>query len=396
MVGGVGNAVRGDFEVIEMTLIWIAGAVAAASLVMALGAMFIGAIAYRPRELGEEVSDVLILSAHQDDCVIMAGEYAIAAKEAGKNVKVVYLTNGDSVETQPDSTRAQKRNQEALAAWESQRVGAESIYFLGLPAAPVLGPSKISEKQSQQAGERVGESIAALPQGAAVFIPGPGESHVDHQTLRHVALGQLQKAGRTDVRVFESVEYNPCLSLMRMPRKTLLYIASVVPVLGRWAIAARREQLAPEEFPCGGPALVMPEKNGLLKRKRSLLSMFASENGELLVRIFGGRGRFRRIDDLAAAIKERPRGFLKLGPHWLGPSALAGLVFLYAVGFLLTAGVARAMVQLGTSKLLLAASSAAVAAGFAWLCVLKVREAHRRLFFISVVIGFFAGGWLTR
>jgi len=49
--------------------------------------VIVGKMWQRPRVLDEPARDVMILAAHQDDCVIAAGEYGIAALDAKRTVE---------------------------------------------------------------------------------------------------------------------------------------------------------------------------------------------------------------------------------------------------------------------------------------------------------------------
>jgi LmbE family N-acetylglucosaminyl deacetylase len=345
--------------------------------------------------MAEAPRDVLILAAHQDDCVIMAGEYAIAAKEAGRAVRVVYLTNGDSKDHNSQSERADKRNREAIAAWGCIGVAADSICCSGYAAAPVAGPSRITTENSNQIRRQFVELLRMLPADWTVFIPAPGESHVDHRTLRRIALECLSVVGRDDLHVYEAPEYNRYLSLVRMPRKTLMYILATIPVVRRWAVM-HREIIAAEEFPCGARALIMPEDAARLERKRSMLKFFSSEDGEKLIRLFGARSRFRRITELNCALQERPWGYLPFEGYRLGISALAALAVIYGAAFVATAKLGKAAVSLGASKPTIAALGAVSVVAAAWICLFKAHDLRRRGFLISSVAGFLAGGCLLQ
>src|SRR5262245_2836584 len=111
-----------------MTLLAVIAAVAVGGLVLL--ALYFS----RPRLLEQPFRDVLILAAHQDDCVIMAGEYAIESISAGKQVRVVYLTCGDR---EIGSQRAQTRMQEAIASWREIGVDEGNLEFLGLVNSPL-------------------------------------------------------------------------------------------------------------------------------------------------------------------------------------------------------------------------------------------------------------------
>jgi LmbE family N-acetylglucosaminyl deacetylase len=299
-------------------MLWSLAGLAGLLVVLALGVVVVGRVLYRPRVWREPIRDVLILAAHQDDCVVMAGEYAIAAAETGRTVAILYLTNGDSRETNADSDRARKRNAEAIAAWGSIGVQRERICFLGMPAAPISGPSKITAEQIRIAKSRILQSIQELPRESAVFLPAVAESHVDHRTLRQIALEALRECGRNDLQIFEAPEYNAYISLARMPQKTLIAILAGIPLVRRWAGTMRSRMAAPEEFASGGAAWVMPVDQCRIQIKRRMLEMFESEDGNRLVRMFGGRGRVRKIQNIEAALAERPRGYVPIGGYRIG------------------------------------------------------------------------------
>ena len=293
---------------------------------VALIAIVGGAILYRPVVMSEPPRDVLIFAAHQDDCVIMAGEYAIAAREAGRAVRVVYLTNGDSGDTDPQSPRAQRRNGEAAAVWATLDVS--EIQNLNLPASRIGTQIKANAEQKAEAAAKISEIIASAAAGSAVFVPAAGESHVDHQLLREICLTALASSNRADLAIFEAPEYNAYLSLARMPLKSGMYIAGKIPRLRRWVGQAKSKRLPVTGFASGSRPCVLPSNPARLERKRRLLAQFESEGGERLVRLFGNPDLFRRIFDAKAALAERPRGYLPLGVQHVGISTLSALLFL--------------------------------------------------------------------
>src|SRR5688572_12524631 len=89
----------------------------------------------RPKHVSDDGGDVLIIAAHQDDCVIMAGEYAVYKANMSARVHIAYLTCGDSTCA---SVRSRTRYDEALQAWHTVGVPPEQIHFIGCPAAPTV------------------------------------------------------------------------------------------------------------------------------------------------------------------------------------------------------------------------------------------------------------------
>jgi LmbE family N-acetylglucosaminyl deacetylase len=322
---------------VQWIVLWCAAVFGGIAIIAIVG----GAILYRPVVIAEAPRDVLIFAAHQDDCVIMAGEYAIAARQAGRQVRVVYLTNGDSAEVDPQSERAQRRNGEAAAAWGS--LGVNAIENLGLPASRIGTESRITPEQKAAAMKRIAEIIAEAAPGTAVFVPAAGETHVDHQLLREMCLTALSASNRQDLAIFEAPEYNPYLSLARMPLKSGMYIAGKIPRVRRWVGQIRSRQLPVTGFASGARPCVLPPDAKRLEQKRQLLAQFESEGGERLVRLFGNPDLFRRIHDVRAALAERPRGYLPLGVQQVGISTLSALLFLCSMVLLVALLVIRAI-----------------------------------------------------
>jgi LmbE family N-acetylglucosaminyl deacetylase len=277
----------------------------------------------RPRSLDGPTAPALVFAAHPDDCVILAGAYGIRAREEGQTVRVVYLTCG--AET-PELPRARTRKQEALKAWGSIGVPAEDITFLDRPEHGVDAVFTWDERDRATALSRIEESLRAMPTGATVFIPAAGEAHVDHRVLRQVTLEAWQRSGRTDLKFMEGPEYNAYLSVVQSPAKVWQTMLPGIPGMSR-LVDSRRSAWA--GFPSGNGSSALPPRETRLERRRELLRAFSSENGELLVRLFGWYERYRSIKDPERGLAdEPPRGYLKVGDRQRGFSALLALLVL--------------------------------------------------------------------
>ena len=79
------------------------------------------------------VRDALIVAAHPDDCVIVAGEYGVEAVRGGRSVRVAYVTCGDG---EPGTPRAEVRRQEVLCVWALAGVDTRQFDFFALPNSP--------------------------------------------------------------------------------------------------------------------------------------------------------------------------------------------------------------------------------------------------------------------
>jgi LmbE family N-acetylglucosaminyl deacetylase len=263
-----------------------------ASSVFAFGAIIGALIFSRPKRADNVDGDLLILAAHQDDCVIMAGEFAVHVAEQSGNVKVAYLTCGDS---DRNSERAKVRREEALRAWGMIGVPKEDIFFLGLPAAKTVeGPCLITPADKEIACRTLRTLVNRLPERSTIFIPADGEAHVDHRLLRAISLAIIKELPPEKYDVYEAAEYNCYYSLFRGPGRALSYVLKCMPVFSRFSWLSHRTERA--HFPSGPRPLSLPPNMDRLNKKIEMLRQFRSEGTELLVKYFGHPDRFRPID----------------------------------------------------------------------------------------------------
>ena len=333
----------------------------AAALVLpplALLAVAARALLRRPRVLAGEPKPALILAAHQDDCAILAGAYGIRAVKAGRRVQVAYLTCGAP---SPELPRAVTRKAESLAAWAKVGVPNEDVLFFGLPEHDVSAVSTWTQADRDRARGWLAGLMRALPRDAAVFVPAAGEAHVDHRALRRLALEAWRELQRGDLLFLEGPEYNDYLSLLQSPAKVGAVFAAAVPVLWR---LFRRDSPPWTGFAQGGACWALPPDAALMEERRSLLRGFVSENGDLLVRLFGRYERYRPIAEPAAGLAEEPpRGYVSLGGHHRGFSALLLLlVWAEAVASAAWAASSIALPRLGTGAGRVVISAAALGA----------------------------------
>jgi LmbE family N-acetylglucosaminyl deacetylase len=333
----------------------------------------------------EPPRDLLILAAHQDDCVVLAGEYAIETARAGRRIQIVYLTCGAQM---PEDDRARLRRQEAETAWGMLGVTPGELHDLALPQSDVSGPSGSTSEELGEAKRNLRRIVEQLAPGTAVFIPAAGESHVDHRTLRQVSLEVIDDAGRKDLMVLESPEYNDYYSLLHCPWRSLAFVARSIPLLGRWVRPGRAWMRA--GFADGPVPLVLPLDPVRLARKKQLLRQFGSEDGELLVKYFGYPDRFRPIGDVHAA-RKRPEDvglYLRFDGQCLGLSVLLLWLSLWFSAALIGAG-AVWLVAMWRRPAGIGFALASV--GVLLFCLLRARGLCRRAMLISVSVGLLWG-----
>jgi LmbE family N-acetylglucosaminyl deacetylase len=351
--------------------------------------LFVSGIRYlmiKPRTWRSSPGNVLILAAHPDDCVVMAGEYAIWALDHGFKVDIVYLTCGA---IDPASTRAKTREREAVSSWQSLGVPKSSLTFIGYSASPLRGNSALGIEAQDQARATIQNIILTLEVGAAVFLPAAGEEHVDHRMMRRLGLEAIVSSRRHDVLVLEAPEYNATLSLVRSPTKAYRYLLGCMPIVRRLTSTGGT--------PCfpgyirGERAFVLGDPR-ITQRKNALLSFFASENIEKLVRHFGYQNQFRKVVFPISQSDERfGLTFVKIGRFRLG-LAIAGL---WVAMYMLSFGVSWYLVE----QAIVSALGSNLALGFLMTLALlllfaSIRiRAHREpaLVYVSSTLGILGG-----
>jgi LmbE family N-acetylglucosaminyl deacetylase len=313
--------------------VWVAALIVAPSILLVILVMMLWR---RPHVLMGETMPALILAAHPDDCVILAGAYAIRAREEERRVQVAYLTCGAP---DADSPRAKVRRQESLAAWGMLAVPPEDLFFFKLPEHPLQGPSSRTDADLEEARAWIEGLLRKLPQRGVVFLPAPGEAHIDHRALRGIALEAWQRSKRADLVFLEGPEYNDFLSILQAPEKALRVMIAGIPLLSR--LAAGRPP-AWTGFAAGGPYWTLPHSESRLAKRREMLRAFASENGDLLVHLFGWFERYRPVSDPACGLAEEPpRGYVMLGGRRRGASVFVAMAVLAEGLALVAAGLAR-------------------------------------------------------
>ncbi len=279
-------------------------------------------------------TDLLITAAHPDDCAIMGGELALEAIRAGRRVRVLYLTCGAEREDHP---RARVRRDETIEVWKREGVGEADLTFVGLPHTVGRIPAVQSEEEVRRAGAELSRLVRELAPGSTIVTCADGELHPDHRVMRSLTLRVVRESGRKDLRVLEVPQYNEHASLVRTPNRAWLSILFEFPVISR-LVDKTRWPVAPA-FVCGGAARVLPPDAERLSKKLSMLRGFESEDGELLVRLFGYPDQFREIDAWKVHDARADGLYWRDGKRPLGMS----LVLFWSSVALATAGSALAL-----------------------------------------------------
>ena len=297
-------------------------------------------------------ADTWIWGAHQDDCVILGGEFALETLQKGGQVHIVYLTCGDK---DPNSKRARVRRTEAIHAWASAGLEEGDLTFLDLPESSLEELTRIDDHSLKTTRAAITRLLAQVPVDSVVIVPAAGESHVDHRLVRALVLDAAREQRRS-LRILEAPEYNRYFAIRYSPSRTARFLVESLPGGGRILSLRALRNLAPS-FPNGAGTLMLPPDDERLQRKRELLMRFESEDGDFLARTFGFRDKFRVVD-LQRASDQDLAGFVRLNNAQFSYGVLAAwstlALALGTLAFLITQRAVTRLVVAGTTL---------------WLCV---------------------------
>ncbi len=341
---------------------------------------------FRPGRRALVPKPLLILAAHPDDCVIMAGETALAALAEGHEVRIIYLTAGC---TKPGSEMSKRRREETVAAWASVGVPEASLTFMDLPETTIGHHSAQTVAELRDAEAAIADVLRSVPTHSRVVIPADGELHADHATTRRLSLSALRAVDRADLEILEAPEYNAAVSLTRTPKRALLQLVMSIPFAAR-ALAIQTVHTR-ANFVNGPRGFELAPDSERLEAKRALLRAFTSQNPALLERAFGFPDLLRVVSlDSARTLLSHPWyttiGFRRVGVSllllWLS-------VFAAACAALLSLGLSAARHWGGGPEIVIAGFAISlVMLGVAWWQRAKL---ERRLAMIAGALGLDTG-----
>lgn len=146
-------------------------------------------------------ADMLVVVAHEDDEVMIAGYLAKLAQDDHKRIAVVYVTNGDgggnAVGNESGAALGQERQMEARRALAS--IGIENVWFLNQHDTP--NQNVLFSLGHWDHGHVLGALVRLMritrPDVVLTWFPDPvsGENHADHQASSVVAVEAFDAAG---------------------------------------------------------------------------------------------------------------------------------------------------------------------------------------------------------
>ncbi|HEY1575538.1 MAG TPA: PIG-L family deacetylase [Terracidiphilus sp.] len=146
-------------------------------------------------------ADLLVVVAHEDDEVMIAGYLAKLAQDEHKRIAFVYVTDGDgggdAVGNEAGAALGQLRQMEARRALES--LGIENVWFLNQHDTP--NQNVLFSLDHWDHGHVEGALVRLMritrPDVVLTWLPDPvsGENHADHQASSVVAVEAFDAAG---------------------------------------------------------------------------------------------------------------------------------------------------------------------------------------------------------
>jgi LmbE family N-acetylglucosaminyl deacetylase len=214
----------------------------------------------------------LVVSPHQDDCVLMAGGFGVRNRRLGGSVDIVYLT------VPCDPVLAEARREEAISAWRLADVSTASLWHWNIiPAQGAVTRDHVQLLASEL--QRLVDEI----QPTVVFTPLFEAGHLHHDITHHVVTRMLRLPAGT--RIYECPEYSPYLSFWRTPQAMLSHLV-------RFAFLGLAAYYPKAEGTGSSGILNLRLTRSELAVKRRMLAEFRSQHGEALARHHGYADRF--------------------------------------------------------------------------------------------------------
>lgn len=239
-------------------------------------ALFWARVIRRGRDFVEcRGEDILIVAPHQDDCVAMAGGYAIRTLEMGGRVTVLYATDGRE-------NGRDYRRREALDAWRVAGLNADSVHFMDYP-----GLSGFTGRAELDRCTREIEGWIRRIRPDVIFIPLYEGGHYQHDAVNYMVSAAVRRTGFKG-KVYEAPEYNFFLSFRTTPEKILSGFMRFIPLV--------RHDYPPEPV-TGGSLLHLKMTPAQIEKKKKMLSRFRTQHPDQLVLRFGFEDRYQPLHE---------------------------------------------------------------------------------------------------
>ena len=149
-----------------------------------------------PLSAKDLAASALVFSPHQDDETLGCGGTIIRKREAGAEIKIVFMTDGSQSHHHfiPEDELIALRQQEAVKAAQTLDVAAEDVVFFGFRDGEL--------QQSSARAIALVRELLVQNQPQQVYIPYVRETHPDHLATNQIVLAALEDY-TPEVTVFE-------------------------------------------------------------------------------------------------------------------------------------------------------------------------------------------------
>jgi LmbE family N-acetylglucosaminyl deacetylase len=143
-------------------------------------------------------ASAIVFAPHQDDETLGCGGTIIRKREAGAQVKIVFMTDGSRSHDRfiPEAELIVLRQQEAVQAAQTLNVEAENVVFLG------FRDGELSQSLIKAIAIAQVQKLLLQNQPQQLFIPYIRETHPDHLATNQIVLAALSNYA-PEVAVYE-------------------------------------------------------------------------------------------------------------------------------------------------------------------------------------------------
>lgn len=272
---------------------------------------------------------LLVLAAHQDDCVIQAGGLTIKNSRLGGETIIAYLTRPS------DDDEATIRREEAIDAW-SLLSNPPELRFLDFPSYRPWKPLQI------HSARRALDALILETKPDLIVAPLQEGGHYEHDLLARLSV-EL-KVRHPEAKIIHATEYNPYFSAYDAPERLLALLKRLLPVVTFTSSPAGLVRENQQQ-------LAMTDEE--LQLKRRLLLAFHSQVEVIPLEEFGFADRFETTS-------APPEGVVVVRGKTLTPWSVISLLLVFVsfalVGASIASSVMPHLAALVTGSLLLAAA----------------------------------------
>lgn len=226
---------------------------------------------------------VLVVSAHQDDETLIAGDYMIKTMAEGGEVFVLYTVDGATRESNLGDLDIyeiiSRRESEAKKALALIGITEDHLLFLrNENRKGLMNPVTL-----KQTIESIGQHILTV-RPDIIFIPAYEGGHCDHDMTNFAARTAMQHLNIASIPVFEGAEYNHYMSFID-------YVVAAAAALSPLPSISRPRFINHPE----AAVVTLQMTTSELAIKQHMLRTYNSQKIDPLIRRHSGEDIYRRV-----------------------------------------------------------------------------------------------------